>query len=107
MTCVQPTADDFDKILAHDSLPPALIGLYCCRSPFSAGTHPRKPGSPPATVGAAPQTTSSPTLERPQIVLDCPAKAVGRAGEGHSSWLSRGRSWRGPGPVSACTGNGS
>jgi|GEM_PF-6554884 len=64
------------RILADGPLPPTLDWLDCWCLPLPRGSHPRQFGSPLAIASSARKTTSSPTVDRPQDVLDCPAKTL-------------------------------
>src|SRR5690348_14248289 len=61
----------------HDLVAPTphRLGYQCL--PFARGSHPRKPGPPPATLDFARKATSPATQHSAQVVLDRVAKALG------------------------------
>ena len=61
----------------HDLVAPTRhrLGYQCL--PFARGSHPRKPGPPPATLDFARKATSPATQCSAKVVLDRVAKALG------------------------------
>src|SRR6201993_2410910 len=90
--------------LGHDLVAPTphRLGYQCL--PFARGSHPRKPGPPPATPGFAHEATSPATQCSAQVVLDRVAKALGWLEKAADSGYTQNRGWvasRGVSPVLA------
>src|SRR5579864_6784110 len=88
----------------HDLVAPTPHRLGYQFLPFARGSHPRKPGPPPATLEFARKATSPATQCSAQVVLDRVAKALGWLEKAADSGYTQNRGWvasRGVSPVLA------
>src|SRR5215831_3754558 len=70
------TARNCDKLSGHDQLPPARDRLDHELFPLPPRSHSRKLGSSSAATSVECETSASPTIDRAQALLDCPAKSL-------------------------------